>query len=102
MGFNEEAFSGREVATPDADAQHSIRFGAEQVIIVRDTPDKTRLKGAIGECALILTIMESKGMEFEDVLLYDFFSTSECISAFRTLADSRALDERHIVSAEDV
>lgn len=98
MGFNEDVFSVRMVAMSDLDAQDSIRFGAEQVIIVRDTADKDRLKDAIGKSALILTIMESKGMEFEDVLLYDFFSTSACIPAFRALADSQELDESHIVS----
>ena len=86
----------------NTDAQDSVQFGAKQVILVRDTADKTRLKDAIGEFSLILTIMESKGMEFEDVLLYDFFSTSGCISMFRVLADSKALDERHIVSAKGV
>ena len=87
---------------PGLGAQGSTQFGAKQVIIVRDTTDKTRLKGAIGEFALILTITESKGMEFEDVLLYDFFSTSECISVFRALADSKTLDDRHIVSVKGV
>ena len=87
---------------PNSDAPDPIRFGAKQVVIVRDTADKTRLKGTIGDLSLIVTIAESKRMEFEDVLLYDFFSTSECISAFRALADSKTLDERHIVSAKGV
>ena len=96
MGFNEGAFS-TGVANPDPDAQGSGKFGAKQVIIVRETVNKVQLKGSIGEFALILTIMESKGMEFEDVLLYDFFSTSECMSAFRALGNSQALNEKHIV-----
>ena len=85
---------------PNLGAQSPTQFGAKQAIIVRDTADKTRLIGATGKFALILTVMESKGMEFEDVLLYDFFSTSECTSVFRALADSKTLDERHIVSAK--
>lgn len=81
---------------------NAAQFGAEQVIIVRDAADKKRLKDAIGEFALILTIMESKGMEFEDVLLFDFFTTSQCTSIFRLLVDGRQFDEsRHIVSTMD-
>lgn len=51
-------------------------FGAEQVILVRDVHMKTRLRYQIGNVALILTILESKGMEFDDVILWNFFS--EC------------------------
>ncbi|KAL9066625.1 MAG: hypothetical protein Q9161_007455 [Pseudevernia consocians] len=51
-------------------------FGAEQVILVRDAHMKIRLQHQIGNVALILTILESKGMEFEDVILWNFFS--EC------------------------
>ncbi|KAJ0765113.1 putative TPR and ankyrin repeat-containing protein [Helianthus annuus] len=57
--------SGREVA-----------FGAEQVILVRDDITKTEVCEYIGKHALVLTIMECKGLEFQDVLLYNFFETS--------------------------
>lgn len=101
VGLDAQAFSTRMVGVVDLHA-NAAQFGAEQVIIVRDTAGKERLKAAIGEFALILTIMESKGMEFEDVLLFDFFSTSQCTSIFRLLADSRLFDEsKHIVSTID-
>lgn len=51
-------------------------FGAEQVILVRDSHMKISLQHQIGNVALILTILESKGMEFDDVILWNFFS--EC------------------------
>ena len=51
-------------------------FGAEQVILVRDTHMKSNLRDQIGDFALILTILESKGMEFDDVILWNFFT--EC------------------------
>lgn len=98
MGLDEQTFSTRMVGVVELHA-NAAQFGAEQVIIVRDAADKQRLKDAIGEFALILTIMESKGMEFEDVLLFDFFTTSQCTSIFRLLADGRQFDEsKHIVS----
>ena len=100
MGFDEDMFSARVATISGLGDQGFGQFGAKQVIIVRETANKVRLRYALGEFALILTIMESKGMEFEDVLLYDFFSTSECTSAFRALSDSKTLDERHIVSVK--
>ena len=60
-------------------------FGAQQVILVRDGTSKNRLQKQIGEMALVLTILESKGMEFDDVLAYDFFSASDIGSSYRCL-----------------
>ena len=50
-------------------------FGAKQVIIVRDATAKEDLQKLLTS-TLILTIFESKGLEFLDVVLYNFFSGS--------------------------
>ncbi|RPB27817.1 P-loop containing nucleoside triphosphate hydrolase protein [Terfezia boudieri ATCC MYA-4762] len=50
-------------------------FGAEQVIIVKNDMIKAELKKHLAS-TLILTIYQSKGLEFEDVILYNFFSDS--------------------------
>lgn len=76
------------------------QFGAEQVIIVRDGAQKEKLHKEIGDFALILTVLESKGMEFEDVLLFDFFSTSECISALRAVQSVDFDPTKHIVRTQ--
>lgn len=55
-------------------SEHKVDFGAEQVIIVRDDGSKLVLQDSIGDAALVLTVAESKGMEFDDVILWDFFS----------------------------
>ncbi|KAF8416944.1 hypothetical protein EV426DRAFT_624835 [Tirmania nivea] len=47
-------------------------FGAEQVIIVKDDFAKEELKKKF--TSTILTVYQSKGLEFEDVVLYNFFS----------------------------
>ena len=52
----------------------SAEFGAEQVILVHDDATKARLQAAIGDIALVLTILQSKGMEFDDVVLWNFFT----------------------------
>lgn len=60
-------------------------FGAEQVILVRDNEAKADLKTEMGDSALILTILESKGMEFDDVVLFNFFSGSSHSASYRCL-----------------
>ena len=53
----------------------SIDFGAHQVILVRNQEAKKGLPRALSS-AIVLTIFESKGLEFDDVLLYNFFKDS--------------------------
>ncbi|KAK9063834.1 hypothetical protein SSX86_017706 [Deinandra increscens subsp. villosa] len=54
----------------------TVGFGAEQVILVRDDIAKNEIHEYIGKQAIVLTIMECKDLEFQDVLLYNFFGTS--------------------------
>ena len=56
--------------------QSSIDFGAHQAIIVRNQKAKDELPDDLSS-AIVLTIFESKGLEFDDVLLYNFFTDSE-------------------------
>lgn len=63
------------------------KFGVEQVVLVRDEDSKARLEGSIGDIALILTIRQSKGMEFDDVVLFDFFTSCQEADGWRSLPD---------------
>ncbi|KAL7607518.1 hypothetical protein Lser_V15G18328 [Lactuca serriola] len=65
--------------------QKVIGFGAEQVVLVRDEYLKEKVVNIVGKNALVLTIMESKGLEFQDVLLYDFFTTSSFSNEWRII-----------------
>ena len=59
-----------------SDPQHSqIEFGAHQVVLVRDQAAKDRLPAEL-QSALTLTIFEAKGLEFDDVFLFNFFADS--------------------------
>ncbi|XXG72001.1 hypothetical protein AAC387_Pa07g1195 [Persea americana] len=60
-------------------------FGAEQVILVRDECDKIRVFEHVGKQALVLTIVECKGLEFQDVLLYNFFGASPLKNQWRVI-----------------
>ncbi|XP_047071019.1 uncharacterized protein LOC124679269 [Lolium rigidum] len=60
-------------------------FGAEQVILVRDDITKKRVVDLVGKQALVLTIVECKGLEFQDVLLYNFFSSSPLRNKWRVV-----------------
>lgn len=53
-----------------------IEFGAQQCILVRDESARDELREQVGDIGLIMTLYESKGLEFDDVLLYKFFEDS--------------------------
>ena len=63
----------------------TMDFGAEQVVIVRDQDTKVKLNAALRDKALVLTILQSKGMEFEDVFLWNFFTDTLCPGGWRAL-----------------
>ncbi|XP_074264825.1 uncharacterized protein LOC141587273 [Silene latifolia] len=60
-------------------------FGSEQVILVRDDYVKGEITKHIGKRAIVLTIFECKGLEFQDVLLYNFFGTSPLEDQWRII-----------------
>ncbi|KAH9698664.1 UvrD-like helicase ATP-binding domain-containing protein [Citrus sinensis] len=62
-----------------------VGFGAEQVILVRDDCVRKEISNYVGKQALVLTIVESKGLEFQDVLLYDFFGSSPLKNQWRVV-----------------
>lgn len=49
-----------------------IEFGAHQVIIVRTEEAKKKLPPEM-QNSLVMTPLEAKGLEFDDVFLYNFF-----------------------------
>ena len=84
-----------------------IDFGAKHAIIVRDDAARVRLRESIGDNGLVLTIFEvrhisllpqsqadvldfqSKGLEFDSVLIYNFAADSTCSQAsWRVLANA--------------
>ena len=57
-----------------------------QVVLVRSEADRARLPRSVqASNALIMPVISSKGLEFEDVLLVDFISSLEDAKAWRTL-----------------
>ncbi|CAG8742339.1 10382_t:CDS:2, partial [Funneliformis mosseae] len=56
-----------------------IEFGAGQVIIVRDEKARKRVEVINNRIGMILTVFEAKGMEFNDVLLFNFFTDSPAL-----------------------
>lgn len=51
-------------------------FGCNQVIIVRNQESKAKIPSMMRH-ALCLTVFEAKGLEFDDVILYNFFTETE-------------------------
>lgn len=68
------------------------------MILVRDAKAKTILQDQIGNIALVLTILQAKGMEFDDVILWDFFTGSPNLGAVRNL-NALAKDEQNAFDA---
>ncbi|KAK2432084.1 P-loop containing nucleoside triphosphate hydrolase superfamily protein [Trifolium repens] len=62
-----------------------VGFGAEQVILVRDDSARKEILSYVGKQALVLTILECKGLEFQDVLLYNFFGASPLKNRWRVI-----------------
>lgn len=68
----------------------SIEFGAHQVVLVRDDAARRELPPQL-RLALVMTVYEAKGLEFDDVLLYNFFRDSPADKEWSVL-DSFRLD----------
>ncbi|XP_029445566.1 TPR and ankyrin repeat-containing protein 1 [Rhinatrema bivittatum] len=62
-----------------------IEFGAHQVILVANEIVKDKIPEELS-LALVLTIYEAKGLEFDDVLLYNFFTDSEAGKEWRVIS----------------
>ncbi|KIY72669.1 hypothetical protein CYLTODRAFT_388217 [Cylindrobasidium torrendii FP15055 ss-10] len=63
------------------DVGKEVEFGHEQCILVRNEKAKEELKEQLQDRGIIMTIYESKGLEFTDVLLYNFFEDSKVSAA---------------------
>ena len=63
-------------ATMGVDTSVPIEFGANQCVIVRNAAAKAKLPHEFREC-LVLTVAESKGLEFNDVVVINFFADGE-------------------------
>ncbi|XP_069814576.1 TPR and ankyrin repeat-containing protein 1 isoform X2 [Dendropsophus ebraccatus] len=62
-----------------------IEFGAHQVILVVNENAKENIPEELS-LALVLTIYEAKGLEFDDVLLYNFFTDSEASKEWKIIS----------------
>jgi ATP-dependent exoDNAse (exonuclease V) beta subunit len=55
--------------------------------LVRDDEARQLVPASLAESAIVLTIFEAKGLEFNDVLLWNFFSDSPADKEWRCLVD---------------
>ena len=62
------------------------QFGCNQVVIVRNQAAKAKLPVFLQQ-ALCLTVYEAKGLEFDDVILYNFFTDSTALNQWRLVGD---------------
>ncbi len=72
-----------------------VEFGCNQVIIVRDQESKDKLPPLLKH-ALVLTVYEAKGLEFDDVILYNFFSDSDVDHQKWKLLESISVEDMYL------
>ncbi|KAH8984682.1 hypothetical protein EDB92DRAFT_2117025 [Lactarius akahatsu] len=75
-------------------------LGSKQCIIVRDEAARQTLKEGVGRVGIILTLLNSKGLEYDDVILYNFFGESVDANLWQHLTNAhfRPLeDPKHAV-----
>ncbi|KAH9172883.1 hypothetical protein EDB89DRAFT_1962838 [Lactarius sanguifluus] len=81
-------------------AGHHIEFGAQQCILVRNDAAREKLRKQVGDIGLIMTLYESKGLEFNDVLLYNFFEDSTVdVSQWRVVLNAIDRAQREKIPA---
>ncbi|RPD59343.1 hypothetical protein L226DRAFT_495257 [Lentinus tigrinus ALCF2SS1-7] len=75
--YSSERAEVRRALFTDADSGASIDFGHKQCILVRNNAARDRLRKEMNSSiGTILTIYDSKGLEYDDVLLYNPFEDS--------------------------
>ena len=67
------------------DTHDACEFSAKQVILVRDEKTKQEVTKISERRAIVLTVQESKGMEYDDCLVYNFFESSPLGKDWRAL-----------------
>ncbi|CAD8075657.1 unnamed protein product [Paramecium sonneborni] len=70
-----------------------IEFGCNQVVLVKDQESKKNIPSIL-QHALVLTIYEAKGLEFDDVILFNFFQDHQIgDTQWKLLQTCEILDE---------
>jgi hypothetical protein len=84
----------------DADDIGLMEFGANQVVLVRSEETKQRLPLELRQ-GLVLTIEESKGLEFDDTCLFNFCTDSPAEREWRVLnGHALAADQSPVARSE--
>ncbi|EUC54068.1 UvrD-helicase domain protein [Rhizoctonia solani AG-3 Rhs1AP] len=66
--------------------EQATPFGAQQAIIVRSEATARSLTQRLQKRCTVISLLETKGLEFDDILLYNFFEESEApTSAWRAI-----------------
>ncbi|KAJ7652111.1 hypothetical protein DFH06DRAFT_1094341 [Mycena polygramma] len=74
--WDSENVQSKQFLFGDQPSGGNIELGAQQCILVRDDAAREKLRKLVGDIGIIMTLYESKGLEFNDVLLYNFFNDS--------------------------
>lgn len=76
-----------------------IKNGCDFCVIVRDENAKSLVPESLRNC-IILTLQESKGLEFENVLLFNHFTNNDAERGWRYIYSRTSISERPLASTE--
>ncbi|XP_062607408.1 TPR and ankyrin repeat-containing protein 1-like [Saccostrea cucullata] len=90
------------LATGKKQSTSNIEFGAHQAILVVNDESRDSLPEEL-QHGIVLTIYEAKGLEFDDILLYNFFKDSQAGKEWRVVTSflDELLSEENEQISED-
>ncbi|KAF8420254.1 hypothetical protein EV426DRAFT_675679 [Tirmania nivea] len=71
----------------DNSSSSATEGSTKQVVVVRDDETQSSLQELLGNKRMVYTILETKGMEYDDVFIYNFFQSSPCLKTMYTLQE---------------
>ncbi|KAF8336960.1 uncharacterized protein EI90DRAFT_3013934 [Cantharellus anzutake] len=79
--FRHENVHWGRFSSEKKNSESCFQLGARQAIIVRDDVARDEVRTLSGSQDNVYTLIESKGLEFDDVLIYNFFASSPASGA---------------------
>ncbi|KAH9075547.1 hypothetical protein EDB83DRAFT_2312005 [Lactarius deliciosus] len=75
---------------PSQEHDFFLSSTGQPCIIVRDEAARQKLRRDTGRVGIVLTLFNSKGLEYDDVILYNFFGESANANLWRHLTDGQS------------
>jgi hypothetical protein len=99
VGVSQESVMDESMDNSAALIGKRIKTGNDFCVIVRDEAAKGHIPEELKNC-IILTLQESKGLEFENVLLFNHFTGNDAEKGWRYIYTRTEVEERKLQASE--